>query len=39
VKVQIFDEPFHKKMSNTGQFDAIDDQIIRIRIFFEKIRL
>jgi hypothetical protein len=26
-------------MSNTGHFDAIDDQTIRIRKFFEIIRL
>ena len=37
VKNWIFDDPFNKKMTSIGYFGASDDQIIRIRYFFEEI--
>ena len=39
VKVWIFDDPFHKKITSNGYFGASDDQTIRIGKFFEEIGL
>ena len=39
VKISIFDDSFYKKMTAIGYFDAIDDQTIRIRKFFEEMGL
>ena len=38
MKICIFDDSFHKK-GQIGHFDAIDDQTIRIRKFFEELGL
>jgi hypothetical protein len=38
VKYCVFDDPFHKNVQ-IGHFGASDDQTIRIRTFFEEIRL
>jgi hypothetical protein len=37
VKNWIFDDLFNKKMTSIGYLGTSDDQIIRIRIFFEEI--
>ena len=39
VKISIFDASFHKKRTAFGHFDAIDDQTIMIRKFFEEMWL